>query len=192
MSNSLFRVIQSRLPERRDALQVFGVVLFAVFGWSIRGFLYKIPSFTLYFGLSTNLAVLCYMLSFALLESLVIIGCLLALAALLPARVLKEGFAYKGFLIVLVAALAMIVFEFWYRVDFFKDMMNGQYYMVAPFVMGSVSSIIVLAGLLWLFHVRPRWQKYLVYAAEQLGIFTYIYVPLGLIGFLVVLVRNFP
>ncbi len=39
---------------------------------------------------------------------------------------------------------------------------------------------------------HPRWQKYLVYAAEQLGIFTYIYVPLGLIGLLVVLVRNFP
>ncbi len=180
------------MPERRDTLQVFGVVLFAIFGWSIRGFLYKVPSFTLYFGLSSNLAVLCYMLSFALLESLLVIGFLLGLSVLLPARVLKDGFAYKGFLIVLVAAVAMIVFEFWYRVDFFKDMMNGQYYMVQPFIMGSVLSIVVLAGLLWLFHARPRWQKYLVYAAEQLGIFTYIYVPLGLIGFLVVLVRNFP
>ncbi len=192
MLQSISHSIQKRLPARVEALRVFGVVLFAVFGWSIRGFLYKVPAFTLYFGLSANLAILSYMLSFALLESVLVIAALLALAACLPARWLKQGFAYKGSLIVFVAAVAMILFEQWFRIGFFKDIMAGQYYMVPPFIIGLASSIVALFGLLWLLRAQPRFQKYILYAAEQLGIFTYIYVPLGLIGLAVVLIRNFP
>ncbi len=190
MFSSLTHLLRQRLPARKDTLQVFGVVLFAVFGWSIRGFLYKIPSFTLYFGLLSNLSILSYMLSFALLESILVTGALVVLCAILPARSLKEGFAYKGFLTVCTATIAMILFESWFRVDFFKDLMVGQDYMVPPFMIGLVLSVAALLSLLWLFRRRPRLQKYVLYAAEQLGVFTYIYVPLGLIGLVVVLVRN--
>ena len=188
--NTLVHLLQGRLPARRDTLQVFGVILFTVFGWSIRGFLYKIPSFTLYFGLSSNLSILSYMLSFALLESGLVAGALLLLSMALPARFLKEGFAYKGCLITFTATTAMILFESWFRIDFFKDIMAGQYYMVPPLVIGLVLSVGLLLLLLWLFRAKPQLQKYVLYAAEQLGIFTYIYVPLGLIGLAVVIVRN--
>ena len=187
---SLANPIWRRLPARRDTLQVFGVVLFAVFGWSIRGFLYKIPAFTLYFGLLNNLSILGYMLSFALIESLLVTASLLVLSVILPARALKEGFAYKGSLIVFTATVAMILFELWFRIDFFKDIMAGQYYMLPPFVIGLVLSVASLLALVWLFHSRPRLQKYVLLAADQLGIFTYIYVPLGLIGLFVVIIRN--
>ncbi len=188
--NPLFHAIGTRLPARNDILHVFGVVLFAVFGWSIRGFLYKIPAFTLYFGISTNLAILSYMLSFALLESVLVMVALLAVAAILPAQALRRGFAYKGFLVILVATLAMILFEGYFQIGYFKDMMAGMYYMVQPFVIGLASCVLALIGLLWFFHARPAYQKYLLYATEQLSVFTYIYVPLGLIGLAVVIVRN--
>ncbi len=182
--------MRRRLPSRSDILQVFGVILFAVFGWSIRGFLFKIPSFTLYFGLTANLAVLSYMLAFALLESALVMGMLLALSIALPSPVFREGFAYKGFIVVLVATVAAIVFESWYRIDFFKDMMAGMTYPIPPFIIGILVSIAVLALLFWIFHAWPRLQRYAVIVMEQLSIFMYIYVPLGLLGLIVVFIRN--
>jgi hypothetical protein len=190
--SDLCRSIRSRLPTRSDTLHVFGVVLFVVFGWSIRGFLYKIPSFTLYFGLTANLAILSYMFAFALIESALVMAVLLLLSAVLPARVFKQGFAYKSFLAILVATLAAIAFETWWRIDFFKDMMAGMTYPIPPFVAGIVVSIALLAALLRSFRFWPPLQKYAGFVMDQLSIFTYIYVPLGLLGLVVVLIRNLP
>ncbi len=187
---SLLHLVQTRLPARRDMLLVFGVVLFAVFGWSIRGFLYKLPAFSLYFGLGANLAVLSYMLAFALLESLAVMALLILLGAALPSGWLRAGFAYKGFLVVLVASVAMIVFDGWYRTGFLKDILAGYTYPIPPFIGGLVAAIAALGALLWLFHRYERLQGYAVYVVEQISLFTYIYVPLGIIGLIVVLVRN--
>src|SRR5512138_2561192 len=98
---SLFHSLRTRLPSRRDSLLAFGVVLFAVFGWSIRGFLYKLPSFALYFNLGSNLAIFSYMMAFALLESLLVTGLLIVFSVLLPSSWFRSGFAYKSFIFVL-------------------------------------------------------------------------------------------
>lgn len=182
----------SRIPARREILEVFGVVLFVVFGWSIRGFLYKIPAFSLYFGLRTDLAILCYMFAFALFESLLATVALVALASFFPPQILKSGFAYKGFLIVLVGSIALVAFDGYYRVEFFKDLMAGDRSSIPPLVFGLVVSLGILLGLLWLFHSRPWLQKYAHYATQQISVFTFIYVPLGLIGLIVVIARNLP
>lgn len=189
-STSIAHSFRSRLPGTREMLKVFGVVLFAVFGWSIRGFLFKIPAFTLYFGLGTNLAILCYMFAFALFESVLVIAVLVLLAGLLPARFMKDGFAYKAFLIVLVATIAMIVFEGYFKVEYFKDIMAGNESSIPPFAAGVVVSLASLFGLLWLFRVKPALQRLALYVVEQFSVFTYIYVPLGLVGLIVVIARN--
>ena len=191
-SSSLIDRLCARFPARPEVVRVLGVVLFAVFGWTIRGFLYKIPSFTLYFGLGANLAILSYMLAFALLESIIVTGILVLLSALLPARWLRDGFDYKGFIIVLVAAAAMILFENYYKADFFKDILAGATYPFPPFAQGAIGAVLLLAALLWLAHVQPRFRKYVLFVVEQLSLFTYIYVPLGLIGLAVVIIRNLP
>ena len=136
--------IRTRLPSGHEILLVFGVVAFAVFGWSIRGFLYKLPAFTLYFGAGANLAVLAYMMAFALLESVLVVGFLVALSAILPSGWLRSGFAYKAFLIVVVATAAMILFEGYYQASFFKDILAGQTYMFPPFVSGAAGAALVL------------------------------------------------
>lgn len=182
----------SKLPERDELREVFNVVLFSVFGWSIRGFLFKMPSLTLYFGLKNNLAVLCYMLAFALVESLIVTGALVLISVLLPGRVLRKGFAYKGFLTVLVAWIALIVFQGFSQVNFFKDAQANNYSSVPPLVIGLVVTAAALVVLFWIFQRWPRFQKYLLTLVEQFGVFTYIYVPLGLIGLMVVIIRNIP
>ena len=190
--NKLPQGILGRIPARRELREVFDVVLFSVFGWSIRGFLYKIPAFTLYFGLKNNLAILCYMLAFALLESLVVTAVLMVIGTLLPSRFLKEGFAYKGFLIILVASVALILFQSYYHINFFYNILAADYSFIPPFIVGLVVSAAFLIALFWIFQQRPRFQKYLLSLVEQFGVFTYVYVPLGLIGLIVVIIRNLP
>jgi hypothetical protein len=190
--NKSYEWICRRIPARRELREVFDVVLFSVFGWSIRGFLYKIPAFTLYFGLKTNLAILCYMLAFALLESLLVTAALMAIGTLLPSRFLKEGFAYKSFLIILVASVALILFQGYYHITFFKDILAGDYSSIPPFVAGFVLSATFLISLFWVCRQQPRFQKYLLSLVEQFGVFAYFYVPLGLIGLIVVIIRNLP
>jgi hypothetical protein len=183
-------IFGKRLPVQADILSVFNVVLFVLFGWSIRGFLFEIPSFLLYLGLGDISAILFYMMAFALLESLLVTGAMVFISMLLPSRWLKTGFSYKGFLIVLVATIGSIIFQGYYKVGFFQNLLQNDYSFFRPIFDGLIISILSLIGLLWLFHNSPRLQKYLSKFVEQFCIFGYIYVPLGVAGILVVLVRN--
>lgn len=187
---SLLNWIQAHAPGRRETLGVFSVVAFAVFSWTVRGFLFKIPAFTLYFGLSSDLAILCYMFAFALLESLLITSVLVIVATLLPASFLREGFAYKGFVIVLVATTAMILFELNFKIEAFKAIMSGDYSSVPPFVIGLIVTGLAMYGLLRLARASRRMQGAAAFLTDQISLFSYIYVPLGVIGVAVVLVRN--
>ena len=64
--------IKKRLPERNEFYAVLGIVIFVVFGWSMRGFLYEVPSFINYFRVGQILAIFAYMMGFALLESFLV------------------------------------------------------------------------------------------------------------------------
>ncbi len=183
-------LIVKRLPAQTDILSVLNVVVFVLFGWSIRGFLFEIPSFLLYMGLGDISAILFYMMAFALLESVLVTGGLVILSMLLPSNWLKSGFRYKGFLIVLVATIGFILFQGYYKVGFFQNLIQNDYSPFQPILTGFIVGIVGLIGLLLLFHHSPWLQKYLTKFVDQFSVFSYLYVPLGVIGILVVFVRN--
>ncbi len=183
--------ILKRLPVRTDILKVFNVVLFVVFSWSIRGFLFEIPAFLLYLGLPDISQILFYMLAFALLESILVTGGLVFLSMILPSNWFKSGFAYKGFLIILAATIGLIIFQGYYKIGFFQNLIKNDYSDFEPILIGLMISILALSILFWLIHIKPRLQKYLSDLIEQFSVFGYIYLPLGVIGFLVVIMRNF-
>ena len=187
---SILEAARKRLPVRAEILDVFNVIIFAVFGWSIRGFLFEIPAFLLYLGLGDITAVLFYMLAVALLESIVVTGGLVIVSMVLPPNWLKAGFAYKGFLIILVATIGLILFQGYYKIGFFQNLIKNDYSDFQPVLAGLIIGVLGLIGLFWLFHIKPRLQHYLSKFIEQFTVFGYIYIPLGVIGILVVLVRN--
>jgi hypothetical protein len=183
-------MLRRKLPGRAEVLSVFNVLIFVVFGWSIRGFLFEIPSFLLYLNLGDMAAVVFYMMAFAFLECIFLTGGLVLVSLILPSNWFKTGFGYKGFLIILVATSCFILFQGYYKVGFFQNFLNNDYSPLRPVLIGMGSGLVVLGGLFWLFHNRPRLQKYLSTFIEQFSVFSYIYVPLGVIGILVVFVRN--
>jgi uncharacterized protein YacL len=131
------------------------------------------------------------MLAFALLESILATGGLVFVSMILPSNWFKSGFAYKGFLIILAATIGLIIFQGYYKIGFFQNMINNDYSDFEPILIGLMISILALFILFWLIHIKPRLQKYLSVLIEQFSVFGYIYLPLGVIGFLVVIMRNF-
>jgi hypothetical protein len=171
--------IKHRFPDRREITLVFSAAVFTVFTWAVRSFIYQVPSFILYFDLWDILGIFALLLTFALLESALVAGLLVLFCALLPAKWLKTGFAYKGFISVVVAASAFI---------YLKQAMNNQ-----PTIqfLGTIFSVTFLSwlGLILAAHYWDRFQRLILDLADRLSIFLYVYIPLGLLSVIVVIIR---
>ncbi|MFT3893761.1 MAG: hypothetical protein QM730_19195 [Anaerolineales bacterium] len=171
----------NRFPTRLEIEFVFGFLVFAVFTWSIRGFLAELPSFLLYYTLGNIFGVFSYMMAFALLESLLIMGLLLLAAFILPIKWLRQGFARKATALVLVAGGAMI---------YLQKILTFQLPSLKELALVIGLPLLALIVLLYFVMTNQRLQTILDNILERFRIFLYIYVPLGLIGFFVMIVRN--
>ena len=175
---------RDRLPQRWEILYVFGGVIFVIYSWSIRGFLYQLSSLRLYHPLVEIFGVFSYLMAFALLESLIIITGLVLIGFILPGKWFKEGFAYKGFITTLVTGIALIKLHFYlFSLNYAMPPMNVIY-------LGTAITIFGLISLIWIFQSFPQLQRFLLALQERLQIFTYLYIPLGILGLTVVVLRN--
>ena len=175
---------RKRLPEQSEVYGVLGVVVFVVHSWSMRGFLHEVPSFILYFKIGQILAVFSYMMGFALLESLLVTIGLGLLSLVLPAGWFKNGFIYKSFVTVVLGGIAMLWLE--------NTIMSwdNKFPPVELLLTFAGITIGVWVALLLLFHYIKPLQKVLLFIADRIGVMAYLYVPLGLLGLFIVLIRN--
>jgi hypothetical protein len=174
-------IFKSRLPEWKDVFTVLSVIVFAVFSWSIRGFLFILPSIALRYAAMEIVAIFFYMMAFALLESLLIAGSLAVVSAILPKMWLREGFSYKGFLIVLISSVASIL----YQASLRDELPGTNIYFLWVGV-----PILILIVLILLFHFVHRWRVVLQSVAERFMVFAYLYIPIGVLGLVAVIFRN--
>jgi hypothetical protein len=121
------------------------------------------------------------MMAFALLESVVITALLVICAWILPSKLLKEGFAYKGFLAILVTSILSI---------WFQGTLTNQYPANNLLFASSGIAVVVFVLLVFLFQKVGFLQKIALNFADRLGIMAYLYIPLDLIGFLVYILRS--
>jgi len=169
------------LPQRQEIRCVFGTVVFAVYSWAVRGFLYQLPALRIYYQLGDILMTLLYVMAFALVESLLVTGILLLVSAVLPERWFRDGFAYKGFILILVTSITMIALQ-----GMLGDFMPWLETLYRLFGIAAIA----LITLIFVFHSFPRLQNFLLLVEERLQIFLYVYIPLGVMGALIVLIRN--
>jgi hypothetical protein len=176
--------LRGRLPHQREILYVFGGVVFLIYSWAIRGFLYQFSSLRLYHTLGEIFGVFSYLMAFALLETLVIMGILILIGLILPGNWLREGFAYKGFITTLVTGIAMIFLN--------NYLFSLNHAMPPKNAIPSTAGItfVLLISLIWVFQNIPELQKFLLAVQERMQIFIYFYIPLGILGLAVVVLRN--
>jgi hypothetical protein len=155
-----------------------------IYSWSIRGFLYQLSSLRLYHTLGEIFAVFSYLMAFALVECLVMMCGLIVMGFILPGKWLREGFVYKGFITTLVAGIALIkLHSYLFSLNYTMPPMNIIY-------LGAGGVIVLLISLILVFQNIPRLQNFLLAFQERLQIFVYFYIPLGVLGLLVVVLRN--
>ena len=117
------------------------------------------------------------MMASALLESLLITGALMLLGMLVPASWLREDFAYKSFMILVVLTGASI---------YLQRVLRGSWPSPQVVIISWAAPLIGLALLLVVGHFLPRFKRILLDIQDRLSIMLYIYVPLGILSLLVV------
>ena len=173
--------ISRRFPARSEIIPVLGAAVVACFSWTILNFINKLSSFILYFKLDEILAIFAYMMAFALLESLAFTALVLLISGILPSHWLKEGFAFKGFIIVAVATATAILLQRALRDDFPSVLMLLTYSLIPLTLIVVVISVV---------HSMPRLQNILLNIADRLSILLFLYVPIGVLSLLIVAYRN--
>lgn len=175
-------LIRRRFPSRSDLLAVFGVAVFVCYTWTLFGFFNKLSSFLLYFTLAEIGNIFAFMMAFTLLESLAVTALLAVLSAVLPSTWLREGFALKGFVILLIATAASILFQ--------KYLLGGEYPSPLPVAALFLAALLLCVGLITWIHNMPRVQSILAGILDRIQIMRYVYVPIGLFALVVVLYQN--
>lgn len=174
--------IRKRFPGRRELLLSFSFVVVVVYSWSIRSFLYQVPSYLLTVrGLEIVLVFFDLMAS-ALLESVIVLIGILLIDLLLPMKWFKQGFLYKSALTLLVAAGAMI----WFRTVLQPD----QFPAWVVVYKGSAIFFVTWVGLLFLFHRVEKLQKVILFIGDRIDVLAYLYFFFGIVGWLIFIVQK--
>ena len=157
------------------------IAVFVCFSWSLIGFFHKLSSFLLYFTLGEIGAVFAYMMTFAMLESLAITGALVLLSAIFPSRWLRVGFAYKGFVILLIMTADALLLQKSLGNVFPSLLMLSLLFLVP---------IVLIAILLSVLDTKPGVQNLLAKVQDRFLIMLFLYLPLGIISLIAVTFRN--
>lgn len=177
---------QSRFPTRQEILPVFSLVLFIVYSWTIFRMLYQVPSWLLSHSKHGLFSLSMYVFSFALFESLVILGLVLLLSLTLPKRLFRERFVAQGSLVILALTIWALVAQF-FRAEI-SDSTSKEIIVYGIIFILSLFLITVLAKYLL---VRfKRGGEWIASFAERTTVLAWIYIPLGIFSTIVVFFRN--
>jgi hypothetical protein len=186
--------LSQRFPPGPAIAPVFAWLVVLIFSYALYQFFWYTPSWLAYRTPGDILAIASYVLGLALLESLILMGGLLVVAALLPARLLREHFAAQGALLVWAAAgwamliLAAINHDL-AEINYLQDQFFG-----GEILFGLVLLALIVLSLVFApyFAVRRfrRFERGVLALGQRITVFLYIYVPLGMLGLAVVTIRN--
>ena len=121
------------------------------------------------------------MMAFAFLESLLVTGVLLTLSAILPYKWLSDGFAYKGFIVLVMATVAAIILQ---------RTMQGELPSLPILTLIWFTPLVWIAVFIKWVQRKPQVQNVLINMAERISIMLFLYVPIGILSLIVIAVGN--
>jgi hypothetical protein len=164
-------------------VRVFAACVFPVFSWSVLWFLQNVFGWLPYLNVWNTLSIFAYTQAFALLESSLIVLLLIGVAAVLPARSFRDRFTAQASTAVFVLTFWTVLFQLVFD-PVMRTWSSAEFVLWFGLALVSVILACVLA------HRSSRIETVVIAIAERLTIFLYFYVPLGLMGLIVVIERN--
>jgi hypothetical protein len=147
--------------------------------WQMQSWLYLM-------SLNQVLVLAAYVLAFALFESFAVLGFVLVLTLLFPTRFFKEKFVTQASILVAILTLGAILLQ--HHLDVTRNLQLNELILYPVFLLAGLVIFIILFSLL-LDRVRTV-TKVINAFVERLSVFSLFYVPLGLLGLAVVIIRN--
>lgn len=177
---------KSRLPDNEQILPAFSAIIFVVYTWSLYRMFFQLPSWLGYLSIGNVLSLAAYVLMFALVESLVILGVLLLFSAILPASWLRKDFAVQGSTLTGIAAFGAYLVQ--RKVGLLYKLSPEQLLVNALLILAGLILILVISA--FIYQRLPLLRKWVHSLAERMTVFTYLYLPLGILSLAAVLLRN--
>jgi hypothetical protein len=143
--------------------------------------LYNMPPLLLRHSLWELAGIISYRLVFAAFEALLLLFVLILLSIILPGRWLRDQFAARGSVIAIVTSLWILVFH----------LGSGTWrgWPLWPYL--AAAGYLLSLGVVYTLTVRHRRvEQAVISLVERLTIFSYVYLPLSVLGLFVVIIRN--
>jgi hypothetical protein len=108
----MVNAIRNRFPSRKELLSLLWVIVLPTHVWTILVLLKVVPGFILRMSAWELLCVIAYIQATTLVECILILGLLVLFCGLLPGRVLRDHFVFKGIQLVLLSSICAALFHF--------------------------------------------------------------------------------
>jgi len=156
------------------------------FSWVLYRLFWHIPSWLYYLNIYDVLIICSYSLSFALLESVFISALPILLSIIYPMRIFKSYFIEQGVLTILFISTIAILIQRKMRIIYSFSTRDLLLYS-ALFLFSIILVAIIFSIILKQF---PRIADFIKTIADKFTVFLLIYIPISIISFVVVVIRN--
>jgi hypothetical protein len=176
--------LRERLPARRDLLSVFATAAFIVYTWTMCVSFWKLPSWLFFLETGEILSIYSYAFLVNFVESVLLLSAALVPCIFLPRVWWRDIFVARGAILV-VAILGTVQLN------------------LSRYPTLDLRDLFIESQLVWWFHALwltvlitwmagrvERLKKGLENVADQLSVFLYVYIPLTVVGLIIVIVRN--
>ena len=174
-----------KLPKANEIFSVFAVITAMTYGWTLVAFLWKLPSWLHYLTPGEILSIYSYSLLTDFSESILLLAVLLFLCIILPARLMQDVFILRGTVLAFCILGGMMVL-----LSFYINNEAGLIGSIPAWLVILACMVIVLVLLDFLSRKFRLVASALTGFADRLTIFLYVNLPLSLLAFVVVAVRN--
>lgn len=168
------------MPQLYEIWSLYSTMVFLIYGWTTIAFFWKLPSWMKILNGGEIAIVIAYILASNLLESLLLLIVFVIAAIVLPSSWLREDFAVRG-------GCMMYVFTFWACIF----ALNSLIVFPTPSELIFIAAGLLASMLLVLLSVKQTafMRRLMRSIANRTIIFLYLWVPLSLIGAIVVLIK---
>ncbi len=183
-----------RFPSRREFLALVLALAAPLHFWAVLQFLYRLPALILRLPLNEILALLAYILSAELVETLLLCGALTLLAALLPRNALRNPFLPTTIALAYLSMLWTIAFYFLPQMLValaallpaanFKGLFLG----TLGAIMFSYAAFVL--RLPHLVRIRPEWWRITDALVAHLSVFSGLFLALDVVSLVFIVFRN--
>jgi hypothetical protein len=178
--------LSARLPDFHSIVPVFAVVSLVLYGWTFISIFWKLNSWRLNLTAWEILSVISYSMVKSFVETILIMAGILALSLFLPSTVSKRKFTVRASIAALFVLLSMMLQmklqAKLHGAGILKEMVQS----VSQWWTLAIVLTVILVAFLPMFRVV---EKTVYEIADRAVVFLYIFLPVTMIGFVVLIIR---